>query len=199
MLVPGSSTLSVPLQFRRSQDFYIVSIISVNCNSSLSMVTQWAIKNCSAFSCSHRISPDPTIITTLSELYVPGRSLPYGLYELELTVTMAQIPSLSSSLSVYVRINPSGISANLIQYGTSMITQGDQQDLQFNPGSYSLDPDDDDFNASVSVREQHRPFYLFTSSPRTGSTSIIVASTDCTCFRIWGVHYCQWMILGTIP
>ena len=33
-----------------------------------------------------------------------------------------------------------------------MITRGNQQDLQLNPGSHSADPDQDTFNATVYVQ-----------------------------------------------
>ncbi|CAF1108215.1 unnamed protein product [Adineta ricciae] len=146
-LIPGVSSLASPIQFRRSQDFTIISLIQLHCNVSLLMNTQWAIKNCTSF-CSQQVSTDPTIITTFSELYIPSRTLPYGLYEIKLTVTMTNMTMLSTSATVYVQISPSGITANLIQYGTSMITRGHQQDLQLDPGSYSVDPDQDTFNAS---------------------------------------------------
>ena len=93
---------------------------------------------------------DQSLITTLSELYVPSRTLAYGIYELKLTVTMSVSSSLTSSASIYVQIESSGITANLVQLGTSMITSGHQQDLKFNPGMFSVDPDSNTFNASVS-------------------------------------------------
>jgi hypothetical protein len=148
-LIPSASTLSSPIEFQRSQDFYIVSIIQLNCNVSLSTITQWTIKNCSSI-CSYQMSMDSTIITTLSELYIPSRTLSYGTYELMLTVTMVNLILLTTSTSVYVRITPSGITANLIQLGTSMITRGHEQDLILNPGTYSVDPDENTFNTSVS-------------------------------------------------
>ncbi len=148
-LIPGASTLSSPIQFRRSQDFYIVSIIALNCNDSLSIITQWTIKNCTSI-CSSKIHLDPTIITTFSELYIPSRTLPYGIYQLTLNVTMVQFPSLKTSSPVYVQITPSGITANLVQYGTSMITSGHEQDLKLDPGTYSVDPDASVFNATVN-------------------------------------------------
>jgi hypothetical protein len=86
-LIPGESTLISPIQFRRSQDFYIVSIIELNCNQSLSMTTEWIIKNCTSM-CSDRLKPDEKIMTTLPELYIPARTLSYGTYELQLIVTM---------------------------------------------------------------------------------------------------------------
>lgn len=148
-LVPSGSTLSNPLQFRRSQDFYIVSIIELNCNDSLSIITHWTIKNCTT-SCSHQIQLDASILTTFSELYIPAKTLAYGIYELRMVAMMTKYPSLLTSGSVYVRIAPSGITANLVQLGTSMITSGYGQDLRLDPGTYSVDLDENSFNSSVS-------------------------------------------------
>ncbi|CAF1031063.1 unnamed protein product [Adineta steineri] len=110
-LIPSTSTLSSPIQFRRSQDFYIVSLIELNCNNSISIITQWTIKNCTSI-CSNQIQLDSTIITTSTELYIPARTLVYGLYELKLIVTMVNMSSLTSTSSVYVQITPSGITAS---------------------------------------------------------------------------------------
>jgi len=63
---------------------------------------------------------------------------------------MTGLSSLTTSSFVYVQITPSGITANLVQLGTSMITSGYEQDLNFDPGTYSVDPDENSFNASVS-------------------------------------------------
>ena len=95
---------------------------------------------------------DQTIPRTFTELYVPSRTLPFGIYELKLTVTMVISRNLTSSSSAYVQITPSGITANLVQYGTSMITRGYHQDLLLDPGTYSIDLDQDIFNATVSFQ-----------------------------------------------
>jgi hypothetical protein len=150
ILIPGGSTFSSPLQFRRSQDFSIISIIELNCNGSLTTSSKLTIKNCSSM-CSFEMELTANVITTLSELYIPSRSLPYGNYELTLTVTMTDTPILQSSSSAYVTITASGVTANLIQLGTSIITRGNQQDLLLDPGSFSVDPDEDSFDASVSI------------------------------------------------
>ncbi|CAF1599303.1 unnamed protein product, partial [Adineta ricciae] len=146
-LIPGTTTMSSPVQFRRSQDFSIVSRIDLNCNISSSVNSQWTIKNCTS-SCSQQISADPNIITTFTELFVPARTLPYGLYEFNLTITMLNMTNVSASSVVYVQITPSGITANLVQYGTSMITHGTGQNLQLDPGNYSIDADGAIFDAS---------------------------------------------------
>ena len=93
---------------------------------------------------------DQSVTTTFSELFIPSRTLPFGIYELTLTVTMIASPDLTSSSSAYVRITPSGITANLIQLGTSMITRGYGQNLTLDPGSFSVDGDGYLLNASVS-------------------------------------------------
>ncbi|CAF1525116.1 unnamed protein product, partial [Adineta ricciae] len=147
VLTPNATSITSPVQYRRSQDFTIVSLIGLNCASSLTMTTQWAIINCTT-SCSNRIPSNPAIVTKQSELYIPAKSLPYGLYKFTLTVAMSQMTTLSASLNIYVQIIPSTKTAYLIPYGMSLITRSYLQDLQLNPGNYSIDPDEDLFDAT---------------------------------------------------
>jgi hypothetical protein len=148
-LIPSISSFTIPVQFRRNQDFFISAIIELNCAISLSIITKWTIINCTSL-CSSQIQNDSFIDTTSSELFIPARTLPYGIYQLQLTVTMVSMPVLTSSASVYVEITQSGITANLVQFGTSLITSNSHNDLILNPGKYSVDPDWPIFNASVS-------------------------------------------------
>ena len=150
MLIPNPSSLAAPLQYRRDQDVFISSRIELNCNSSLSMITQWTISNCTSI-CSSPIVADSTIITTFAELFIPSRTLSYGTYQLKLTVTVGCATELSSSTSAYVTITPPGITVNMVLYGASMITRGEDQNLTLDPGSYSIDRGGDAFNASVSI------------------------------------------------
>ncbi|CAF0946998.1 unnamed protein product [Adineta steineri] len=136
------------MSYRRSQDFSISSMIQFNCDGSLSTTTKWTIKNCTSNSCSFEILLNEKVMTTFSELYIPSRTLDYGVYQLTLNVIMIDSPNLKSSSSVYVRITATGITANLVQLGTSMITRGDQQDLLLDPGTFSIDPDEDTFDAT---------------------------------------------------
>jgi hypothetical protein len=147
-LIPSTSSLLSPLQFRRAQDFFISSYLQLNCNTSLATITQWTINNCTSV-CSSFIQLGQAITTTSSELYIPAKTFVYGTYQLTLIVSMVAAPQFSSSASAYVRITPTGITANLVQYGTSMITRGYQQNLLLDPGTYSVDPDATTFNASV--------------------------------------------------
>ena len=149
-LVPGQSSIGSPLQYRRSQDFSITSMIVFNCSGSLSTITTWKITNCTSI-CSNQVQTDQTITTTLSELYIPAKTLPYGIYELTLNVTMIDTPNLKSSSSVYIQITQSDITVNFIQLGVSLMTYGYEQDILFDPGTYSIDPDEDQFDASVNI------------------------------------------------
>jgi len=126
-------------------------MIEFNCGGSLSMISKWTIKNCSS-SCLFQIELSEKVITTQSELYIPSRILDYGIYELKLTITMVDSPSLTpSSSTAYVRITATGITANLVQLGTSVITSGNEQDLLLDPGAFSVDPDQYSFDATVSI------------------------------------------------
>ena len=149
-LIPRASFLSAPVQFQRSQAVSIVSNIELNCNISLSTNTRWTINICTTSSCSSQVQLDQTVSTTLSELFIPARSLAYGTYQLQLTVSMIASPNLTSSASIYVMIISTKIQTNLLLYGTSMISLGHEQNLTLNPGKFSIDPDTSTFNASVS-------------------------------------------------
>ncbi|CAF4317217.1 unnamed protein product, partial [Adineta steineri] len=93
-------------------------MIQFNCDGSLLTTTKWTIKNCTSTRCSFEILLNEKVMTTYSELYIPSRTLAYGVYQLTLTL------------------------------GTSMITRGDQQDLLLDPGTFSVDPDEDTFDAT---------------------------------------------------
>jgi hypothetical protein len=136
------------------QDFFISSVIELRCNQTSRTHVRWTLANCTSASCLtlHPQQIDPAIHTSFAELSVPARTLPFGLYELRLHVTMNISGNITASQAAYVRITPSGFTANLVQLGTSMITSGVRQNLRLNPGLYSVDRDGFPFNASVGLR-----------------------------------------------
>ncbi|CAF1216235.1 unnamed protein product, partial [Adineta ricciae] len=165
VLIPGTSSLSLPIQNRRNQDLYISSYIQLKCNTSLSTNIQWTIRSCSSTNCLTPVQLDSSIITTFSELYLPARTLSYGLYQFELRVTMNTSLNLTSTNSAFVTVIASNITANLVQYGTSMITRGRSQDFTLDPGSFSIDPDGNVFNASHWKYEYYCRIYGFYDFP----------------------------------
>ena len=150
-LIPEGTTLNTPVQFRKFQDISISSNIALNCPLSLATRAQWIISNCTS-NCSDSFQLDRSVVTTSTELFIPARTLDYGIYQLQLTVTMRASPTAYSSAIAYIKITPSGITANLVRFGTSIITSGHENDLVLDPGMYSIDPDQDTFDANVSSR-----------------------------------------------
>lgn len=102
----------------------------------------------------------PVTTMTLGELFIPGNTLDYGTYKIQLTVRMNVSTQLVSSAITYILIVPSPIVVNLIQFGTSMITNGQQATLTLNPGSFSIDPDAAAFNANVNILIENRVYFL---------------------------------------
>ncbi|UJR18151.1 hypothetical protein I4U23_005051 [Adineta vaga] len=100
-----------------------------------------------------------------TELYIPARTLPYGLYEVNLIVTMIDYPSLKTSQSVYIRIIPSNPTAKLLPLGTSMIIKGYERNLTFDPGTYSMNSDNNVFATNDWSYEYYCRLYHFYQFP----------------------------------
>jgi hypothetical protein len=112
------------------------------------MKPEWTITNCIPI-CSFQIQFDGSIDSSSNELFIPARSLVYGICELKLTVTTVELTTLTSSVVTYIKIIPSNIVVNLVKLGTSMIISGHQQDLNLDPGLFSVNPDVPTFNSDV--------------------------------------------------
>lgn len=154
-LFPNNPSIAVPTQVERSQAFSISSYLQFNCFTSLSNTKQWIIETCTTHCFVEEQYSQQLTTTTLREVYIPAKILQYGIYRMTMTVTMNISPQLISSAVTYVMIIPSAIIVNLIQFGTSMITQGQQQILTLDPGTFSIDPDADQLNSSVSVLSKY--------------------------------------------
>ena len=154
-LIPSTSSLSSPLAFRRSQDVSISSYLQLQCNASLATIIRWTVTQCTPRCSSPALQLPSSIATTLSELFLPARTLGYGTYQLILTVARAVAPQLIATASAYVTITPTPITPNLMPFGTSMIAHGRSQDLLLDPGTNSIDPDADTFNVTVIILLVH--------------------------------------------
>ena len=136
----------------RTEDFSISSSLELHCSKSLSTVKKWTIELCSTSPCSGQVPfEQPLILLTLGELYVPARALNYGIYRMNLTVTMQVAPRLVSLVTTHVKIVPSPIIVRLVQFGAVMIQRGQQQTLTLDPGTFSIDPDLSTFNSTVII------------------------------------------------
>lgn len=148
-LIPSAPSRLIPIQYRSEQDIYIDSQIVFNCNSSNSLKASWLIVSCRP-SCSIPVTIDKQRIEVNSaQLFIRGRSLPIGFYEMKLMLTVMETFNETYNSSNYVNITETGINANLLPLGTSFVTNGHLQDLLLDPGRYSVDFDNGHFNASV--------------------------------------------------
>jgi hypothetical protein len=145
-LIPDFSP-SIPLKFRRIDDYYIISIIKVNSNQSLTTKTKWTIIN-STTNKSFVIYVDK-ITRDFTEIYIPSNILPYGIYKFILTVTMIEYPYLSKYESALLQISQSGITPKFIQVGKSIIKQKYQQQIKLQPGNHPIDLNQYTFNPIV--------------------------------------------------
>ncbi|CAF1090184.1 unnamed protein product [Adineta ricciae] len=163
-LIPAISSVSLAIEFHRNEDFYISSTIDINCNNSMLMAMEWTMKACTP-NCLNVIQLDESIGTTFSEIYFPPRSLPCGIYKLQLTVTANTLSQSTNTAFTFVKIIPSDIQVYLIRLGTSMITHSYQQDLKLDPGTYSIDFNGYEFNASDWLYEYYcRTYDTFTAN-----------------------------------
>lgn len=147
-IIPLNSSLSSPLKFLRSRKFYLTSNISLRCDQSLSTIIKWKVYQCQP-NCSIEFNLGNTIITDSSEIVIPSRTLPYGYYKFQLKVSMSIDLKLTATAGAYIQISRSGITANLVRFGTSFITTGTQQDIFLNPAEFSSDLDENLFNVTV--------------------------------------------------
>ena len=138
------------MTFRRNQNIYISSNIEIDCVQSLSLTTDWSILHCS-FTCENQTELLRSIERTQKDIFIPARTLEDGLYQLQLTATMTDYPSLSSSSSVYIQITRSTISINLISFNALVITHDNREDLILDPGQHSFDLNRITFNEDVCV------------------------------------------------
>lgn len=137
-LIPDETSLTNPLKFLRNEEIFLDSIIDLHCNESIWIRRKWLIKN-SSFS------------SSTSQFYLPSRQLSYGIYQIDFLVTM----NISSSLflsrrSAFIQVIQSNAIAYLIPSSNSLISQSSDEDLEFNPGLFSIDPDSFQFNSTVS-------------------------------------------------
>ena len=139
------------MKFRQNQNIYITSNITFNCIESSFITTKWTILTCTPL-CLDQTQFNQPIDTTQTDLFILAQTLFHGIYQLTLTVTIIDFPTLTTSSSVYIEIVRSTMITNIISYNTLMITHDYQQNLFLNPGEFSFDVNAITFNKSVSYQ-----------------------------------------------
>jgi hypothetical protein len=136
---PPSTPLFSPLVYRRSQAFSITSTVQHRCPStsaSMLLRRQWSLMRCSNSICSSSsfIFNNTTIDLRSNDLYLPPRTLPYGRFQLTLTVQSFNESLLHSSASTHVEIIASPIRPQLLSTSTTLVTKAYGEELLFEPG-----------------------------------------------------------------
>lgn len=147
-LMPEFPFLTQAKQHQRSEYLTIDSTIHINCTVSDSFISKWTVSHCQPI-CSIPIDLESMVNLKSTKIAIPPRLLEYGFYEFKLTVRMNMSSEFSSSSVTYIEIIPSPLMINLIQYGTSIITIGQDQDLFVDPAKFSSQPDGKSFNETV--------------------------------------------------
>jgi hypothetical protein len=88
-----------------------------------------------------RVQSNPT--KSNSELVFKPNTLSYGIYKLYFknTVTFNSNQQVYADITQYIEITPTGIQVIAFENGINEISFGYQQDIELNPGLYSVDYD----------------------------------------------------------
>ena len=141
-----------PLIKKRIDLFSLVGITTLNCYSSLTNQKLWLLFQVDEQTGRDlnqiKLNNNPTIY--YAELVIQPKTLTYGLFRIEYTVTVTSTNSsilLSNQISTFVRIIPSGLVLSPLSLsqgiygGTIEISRGQSQSIEFNPylNSYDID------------------------------------------------------------
>jgi hypothetical protein len=140
MITPMAYTLSSPAQIFRSSMFSLVTITYFGCNLTYTQANKWTLRRIDILT-SMDLTTNPT--STQSELVIQANTLSYGTYEFTYQVsinTQNMIP-LTSSISTYIQIMPTGLAVFALQNGISTLLIGFGQSQILNPSLYSFDFD----------------------------------------------------------
>jgi hypothetical protein len=182
LLSPINPLLDAPLVIQRNQAFSIGASLQFDCFASLTTIRQWTIQECTPL-CTINAQLEQSVTTmTLAEIYIPARTLKYGIYQMELTVTMSASLQSISSAATYIQVVPSPITVNLVQFGALIVVQKREEMLTLDPGTFSVDPDASYFNLSVSLINQRKNLFIIFS--RIGITHIFVECMVSMIFQI---------------
>lgn len=147
-LIP-TAKLQQPKAYGKRRSFYVTASVSFQCVGSRLRHYEWRVYNQTS-NRSYLVQFPRSVENRAKQIFIPGGMLGYGLYEFRLTVNILAFQGMNATDSTYVEITQSNNTANLVKFGTSMITNNYDQNLVLDPGHHSVDPDTRKFNATVS-------------------------------------------------
>lgn len=137
---------SVLIEYKFNENIFISSSIEFNCRELFSIKFQWIISNSTILNLNNE-----NIRTTLNEIYIPSKILTIGIYEFKLMMIVNSSSSIFTSFqSILIKIIQSKkLIVSLIEFQTSKITLGINQQLLIEPGKYSFHDDGTQFIENV--------------------------------------------------
>lgn len=140
-----------PTIYKMNEIILIVSLTTINCNTSLSNQKSWTI-----YKVNEQTGKDEALIELINnptinyaELVLKPQSLLYGVYRIiyAVTLTSSNLTKLTSSVDTYLQVIPSGLVISSLRAsqpmygGTIEITRGINQKIEFDPFLNTFDID----------------------------------------------------------
>ena len=149
MTINDRRNFSNPFQIKRSKLFSIIVNIYFECSLDFSDVKEWTV-----YKLNNKLNEnDPSSIQLIdlssnptksnSELVFKPNTLSYGIYKLYFknTVTFNSNQQVYTQTTQYIKVIPTGIQVIAFENSLSEMSVGYQQDIELNPGLYSIDYD----------------------------------------------------------
>ncbi len=139
-----ASNFLKPNMIKRSMQFSVVGITTLDCEITLKNKKEWFINEINPLTGSYTKTVNiRDIISSFSaEIYIPSNFLEYGTYQFIYQVTMDGVEgSFMDSVDSFIRMVPSGMAIFPFPGGMKEISIGRGQSIDLNPGRYSYDFD----------------------------------------------------------
>ena len=150
------TSLNDPIEFRLNQEISLSFCVTVDCPKPYILENQWTLFQCNfstGICTTMTLSSD--ILLTDKELTIPSHTFAPGLYEISLRLRLivkTNTYELSKSLFIKFISSPLIYVYPIITMST-MISLGQDQELVFNPGKYSVDGDGRSIQIDVCFRD----------------------------------------------
>ena len=151
LFISPNSNFTQPTVKKISDMFSLIGMATIICNASLSNQKQWFIYSVdpSSGSIIQQITLNANPTLNYAELVLQPKTFLTGIYRFEFTFTMINLDgtTLSSQISTYVSIIPSGLVLSTLSLsqpmygGTIVISRGQAQSISFNPFLFTYDID----------------------------------------------------------
>ncbi|MPC09664.1 Polycystic kidney disease protein 1-like 2 [Portunus trituberculatus] len=142
--VQKNGSVEAPVQMTRADKLWVRSFAEVNCSVlDLNMKIKWKVERVND-SVEEEL---PGIDFSKSVLFLPGRTLPYGLYRaiVAYNISMTNVKGRAVWAVLYgesvVEVGKSQLMVVIVKGGAPRIRRGTLNTLMLNPGTISYDPD----------------------------------------------------------